>query len=78
MKKSFFEFQILFGKAELSRMNKGLALFFAIVGTLLLAGISYSLALGNVWLVLLFSLVSIGFIGFGFVVKAKQRKRNGG
>jgi uncharacterized membrane protein len=59
-------------------MNKGLALLFAIIGTALLAGISFAISLGNVWLVLLFSILSIGFIGFGFVVKAKQRKRNGG
>jgi hypothetical protein len=59
-------------------MNKGLALLFAVFGTLLLAGISYSIALGNVWLVLLFSLLSVGFIGLGFVIKGKQRKRNGG
>jgi hypothetical protein len=59
-------------------MNKGLALLFAVVATLLLAAISYALSLGNVWLVLLFSILSIGFIGFGFIVKAKQRKRNGG
>ena len=56
-------------------MNKGLALFFALVGTLLLAGISLALSLGNLWLVILFSLASLGFIGFGFVVKAKQRRR---
>ncbi|MCS7464833.1 DUF5325 family protein [Paenibacillus doosanensis] len=59
-------------------MNKGLALFFAVVGTVLLACISLALSLGNVWLVLLFTILSVGFIGFGFVVKAKMRKRNGG
>jgi hypothetical protein len=59
-------------------MNKGLALLFAIIGTLLLASISYALSIGNGWLVLLFSILSIGFIGSGFVVKAKLRKRNGG
>ncbi|ULL20031.1 hypothetical protein DVH26_30415 [Paenibacillus sp. H1-7] len=58
-------------------MNKGLALLFAIVGTLLLAGISFSLSVGNGWLALLFSVLSIGFIGFGFVVKARLRRRNG-
>ncbi|NOU95771.1 hypothetical protein GC093_21465 [Paenibacillus sp. LMG 31456] len=59
-------------------MNKGLALLFAICGTALLACISYSISLGNVWLVLLFSILSIAFIGFGFIVKAKLRRRNGG
>ncbi|MDF2959292.1 MAG: hypothetical protein K0S39_1027 [Paenibacillus sp.] len=59
-------------------MNKGLALLFAIIGTALLASISYSISVGNLWLVLLFSILSIGFIGFGFIVKAKLRKKNGG
>jgi len=59
-------------------MSKGLGLLFAIVGTALLACISLALSLGNGWLVLLFSVLSIGFIGFGFVVKARIRRRNGG
>ncbi|MCU6790555.1 DUF5325 family protein [Paenibacillus sp. WQ 127069] len=59
-------------------MNKGLALVFAVIGTLLLTAISYAMSIGNGWLVGLFSILSIGFIGFGFVVKAKLRKRNGG
>ncbi|MBE1444409.1 MULTISPECIES: DUF5325 family protein [unclassified Paenibacillus] len=58
-------------------MNKGLALFFAIVGALLLACISLGLSLGNIWLVILFTVLSVGFIGFGFVVKARMRRRNG-
>jgi len=59
-------------------MNKSLALLFAVIGTALLACISYAISLGNVWLVLLFSIVSIVFIGVGFIVKAKQTKKNGG
>ncbi|NHN33595.1 DUF5325 family protein [Paenibacillus agricola] len=59
-------------------MNKSLALLFAVIGTALLASISYAMSIGNIWLVLLFSIVSLFFIGFGFIVKAKIRKRNGG
>jgi hypothetical protein len=56
-------------------MNKGLALLFAIIGTALLAAISYAMSIGNIGLVLLFSLLSVAFIGFGFIVKAKIKKR---
>ncbi|MEC0230049.1 DUF5325 family protein [Paenibacillus alba] len=57
-------------------MSKPLALLFAVVGTLLLAGISLFIALRQPWLVLACCIVSLGFIGYGFVVKAKIRKRN--
>ncbi|GFZ77048.1 hypothetical protein GCM10008018_23200 [Paenibacillus marchantiophytorum] len=57
-------------------MSKPLALLFAVVGTLLLAGISLFIALRQPWLVLLCCIVSLGFIGYGFAVKAKIRKRN--
>ncbi|CAN7584678.1 DUF5325 family protein [Paenibacillus sp. LjRoot56] len=57
-------------------MSKPLALLFAVVGTLLLACISLFIALREPWMVLLFSLISLGFIGYGFVTKAKMRRRN--
>ncbi|MEW9700649.1 DUF5325 family protein [Paenibacillus sp. SI8] len=56
-------------------MNKPLAFLFAVIGTLLLAGISLFIALRQPWMVLLFAVISLGFIGYGFVVKAKLRKR---
>ncbi|WP_248928064.1 DUF5325 family protein [Paenibacillus hamazuiensis] len=56
-------------------MSKGLALFFAVVGAALLAGIGFAISLHSIWLVLLFSIVSILFIGAGFITKAKLRKR---
>lgn len=56
-------------------MNKGLALFFAITGTILLAGIGFAISMRSLWLVLLFSVVSVLFIGLGFITKAKLRKR---
>jgi drug/metabolite transporter (DMT)-like permease len=56
-------------------MNKPLALLFAIVGTLLLASISLFITLRQPWMAILCAVVSLFFIGFGFVVKAKLRKK---
>ncbi|WP_281889426.1 hypothetical protein [Paenibacillus sp. YYML68] len=57
-------------------MNKPLALLFAFIGTGLLAAVSYFMAAGRPWLAVVAGVVSFFFIGFGFIVKAKQRKRN--
>lgn len=58
-------------------MNRSQALFFAVVGTLLLASIGLAISYRSVWLTLLCSLVSILFIGVGFMFKAKVRKKKG-
>ncbi|WP_010271287.1 DUF5325 family protein [Paenibacillus senegalensis] len=52
------------------------ALIFSVIGVLLMIGISVSISLHKPWLVLVFSLATILFIGLGFVYKAKARKRN--
>jgi ABC-type multidrug transport system permease subunit len=57
-------------------LNRGLALLFAIVGTLLLVSISFFMTQHQPWLVLLASIVSLLFIGFGFVVKVQMRRKN--
>ncbi|MGG1553341.1 MULTISPECIES: DUF5325 family protein [Paenibacillus] len=57
-------------------MSKPLALLFAFIGTLLLAAISLFIALRMPWMAVLCSLVALGFIGYGFAVKAKIRKKN--
>lgn len=57
-------------------MNRGLALVFAVVGTLLLVSISFFITQHQPWLVLISSIVSIGFIEYGFVVKVKTRRKN--
>lgn len=67
---------MLLGKAGGYRMNKGLALLWAVVGTALLAAISYGMATGSTGMAVLFSVISFFFIGAGFIVKAKQRKRS--
>lgn len=56
-------------------MNKPLALLFAVIATLLLASISIFLSLRMPWMAFLSTVVSILFIGFGFIVKARLRKK---
>jgi Flp pilus assembly pilin Flp len=57
-------------------MSKPLALLFALVATLLLASISLFIALRQPWMVLVCTIIALGFIGYGFAVKAKIRKKN--
>ncbi|WP_156157816.1 DUF5325 family protein [Gordoniibacillus kamchatkensis] len=57
-------------------MKRSLALFFAIGGVILLACVSYFISAGAPWRALLSGALAILFIGTGFAVKARQRKRN--
>jgi ABC-type bacteriocin/lantibiotic exporter with double-glycine peptidase domain len=57
-------------------LSRGLALLFAIIGTLLLVSISFFMTQQQPWLVLIASIVSILFIGLGFVVKVQMRRKN--
>jgi uncharacterized membrane protein len=57
-------------------VSRKLAILFAVVGTLLLVSISFFITQHQPWLILLASVVSILFIGFGFVVKARMRRKN--
>lgn len=56
-------------------MSRIQALFFACSGVFLLLCISFSISLRNLWLTLLFAVTAILFIGLGFIVKAKARKK---
>lgn len=56
-------------------MSRIQALFFAITGVVLLLAVSFSISLRNVWMTLLFAACAILFIGFGFMLKAKDRKK---
>jgi len=59
-------------------LQKPLALLFAFVGTALLASIAYFMSAKQPWLAALAAVVSLLFIGFGFIVKARiRRKREG-
>jgi hypothetical protein len=57
-------------------VSRGLALLFAVIGTLLLVSISFFMTTGQPWLVLLASIISILFIGYGFVIKVQMRRKN--
>jgi uncharacterized membrane protein len=57
-------------------VSRGLALLFAVVGTLLLVSISFFMTTGQPWLVLIASIISILFIGYGFVIKVQMRRKN--
>ncbi|WP_150268938.1 DUF5325 family protein [Paenibacillus tepidiphilus] len=59
-------------------MGKGLSLWFAISSIALLTAASISISY-NIWLVLLFSVLCILNIGWGFILKARlRRKQEGG
>jgi hypothetical protein len=56
-------------------MSKPLAFLFAVVGILLLTSISFFISQGMPWMVLISSMAALLFIGYGFGVKAKMRKK---
>ncbi len=57
-------------------MNKGLALYFAVMGTVLLAAAAGSLSFRMPWLSITLFVLTLLHIGLGFVVKARLRKKN--
>ncbi|WP_141335399.1 DUF5325 family protein [Paenibacillus sp. tmac-D7] len=59
-------------------MNKTLALIYALVGTALLTTVSYFIAAGRPWMAVLTGVIALFFIGSGFIVKARQRRRREG
>ncbi|RKN62883.1 DUF5325 family protein [Paenibacillus ginsengarvi] len=56
-------------------MSRLLSLLFALVGTGLLVGIAAAISYGNIAAVWLCSIGSIAFIGYGFSLKAKLRRK---
>ncbi|WIV18634.1 hypothetical protein QPK24_20075 [Paenibacillus polygoni] len=54
-------------------MSKGLSLWFAASSIILLIVTAVSLS-HSLWLALLFSILAIGNIGWGFVIKAKRNR----
>lgn len=54
-------------------MSKGLSLWFAASSMLLLAAAAITISF-NGWLAALVGLLAVGNIGWGFIIKAKQRK----
>lgn len=57
-------------------MNRPLALLFALIGTALLVGIAAAISFRSPAGVWLFSIGSVAFIGFGFMLKARLRRNN--
>ncbi|OPA80000.1 hypothetical protein BVG16_04400 [Paenibacillus selenitireducens] len=55
-------------------MTKSLSLMFAIINVLLMLAIAISINY-SVWLVLLFTLILIGFLGFSFATKARLDRK---
>jgi len=56
-------------------MSKSLSLLFSLLSVALMLATAFSIS-HNGWLALLFGLLSIGMMGFGFVVKARLRKKS--
>lgn len=56
-------------------MPRWMALLFAVGGTVLLGAVGVCISLKQPWLAVLSAGLSIGLIGFGFITKAKYRKR---
>jgi ABC-type bacteriocin/lantibiotic exporter with double-glycine peptidase domain len=61
-------------KRRLSILGKGLSLWFACSSILLLTAASIMISY-NIWLALLLGLVCVLNIGWGFIVKARRRRR---
>ncbi|MFD2670708.1 DUF5325 family protein [Marinicrinis sediminis] len=59
-------------------MNKKLSLLFAFGSVLLLCAAGAALSYRQAWLALLFIVLYIGFVGFGFVLKSKRNKQKQG
>ncbi|MDF2670034.1 MAG: hypothetical protein K0R67_2340 [Paenibacillus sp.] len=59
-------------------MNRTLALLFAVVSVALLCGVSLSIAYRSIAGAILCMLAAIGFMGYGFVLSARLRRKRGG
>ncbi|MFD1956232.1 DUF5325 family protein [Paenibacillus thailandensis] len=55
-------------------MSKPLALLFAVVSTILMSATAISIS-HNLWATLILSIATVGFIGTGFMLKGKKRRR---
>ncbi|BFH12099.1 DUF5325 family protein [Paenibacillus melissococcoides] len=56
-------------------MSKGLALWFAVSSIVLLTATAITIS-HNIWLSILFAVLAVFNIGFGFIVKARQRRKS--
>jgi hypothetical protein len=56
-------------------MQRSLALLFALIGTVFLLAIAYFISSRQTWMVLASSLLTFGFFGFSFAMKARLRRK---
>jgi uncharacterized membrane protein len=61
-------------RKESRPMSKSLSMFFAVLSILFMSATAISISYSG-WYVLLFSLLSLLSIGFGFIVKARLRRK---
>lgn len=55
-------------------MDKALSLFFAVTAVMFFIGIGVALSYRNLWIALLLAVVSVLYIGLGFIIKARLRR----
>ncbi len=56
-------------------MSKSVSMLFALGGVFLMSCIGVSLSYKSLWLALLFTILTVLFIGFGFIVKARMLRK---
>jgi hypothetical protein len=57
-------------------MNKGLSLYFAVMGTLLLVAFAGSLSFRNAGVSIALFVITILHIGIGFMIRARLRRKS--
>ncbi|MNN78514.1 hypothetical protein D3C81_1950750 [compost metagenome] len=67
---------MLFIERKAASMGKGLSLWFATSSILILTAASICISY-NIWLALLLGVLCISNIGWGFILKAKLRRKAG-
>jgi hypothetical protein len=55
-------------------MGKSLSLFFAVASVVLMLATAFTIS-HNGWLALLFGVLTLAMLAFGFIVKARLRKK---
>jgi len=56
-------------------MSKGLALYFAVMGTLLLAATAGSISFRHAGVTILLAVLTLLHLGLGFIIKARMRRK---
>jgi Flp pilus assembly protein TadB len=67
----FFDMSLKAGE----EMSRSMAFLFALIGTALLVGIACAISFRSTAAVVLLTIAAVAFIGWGFVLKAKMRRK---